>query len=150
VIDNGPMRIALVLLFTLPPALLAACYDPPAVPRTRPLTCGFADGGPEADKCPDGFRCVAGLICVPDQCATDEDCPVPLVCSGEPEFQCALPGSLTDGGIGDGQLNSDAADGGPDVPAASSDAAAGTADAPATDTADTLLPTFDGPITTQG
>jgi hypothetical protein len=147
------MRVAPVLLFTLP-ALLAACYDPPPVPRSRPLACASAEAGPEANKCPDGFRCIVELsFCIPDQCATDDDCPAPLACSGLPDFECALPGSSkdggTDGGIGDGPPASDVGDAPLDLPGAPPDAPAGTGDAPATGTTDTLLtpPTFDAPVT---
>jgi hypothetical protein len=71
-------------------AVSGSCYQQPEIPRDRPLSCSSDDPA----ECPSGFVCIEKRICAPEDCETDEDCPLGLACG---RMGCALPG-IADGG----------------------------------------------------
>ena len=46
-----------ILLSILAVGAAAACYQPPRIPRNKPLTCSSADPA----ECPTGFVCIANV-----------------------------------------------------------------------------------------
>jgi hypothetical protein len=89
--------------------MFVSCYQQPAIPRDKPLTCTGNEDDP--DDCPAGFRCVgerAGeRVCANLTCTRDQECPVGLVCNER--TGCDLPESIggADGGAGDARDGGD-------------------------------------------
>jgi hypothetical protein len=84
---------ALVLGLGLGAGLLlgtGACYESPAVPPDRPLTC---TGGDVRLDCPATASCING-ICVRRLCQADNECPTGYICG---QGRCAV--RLPDGAV---------------------------------------------------
>jgi hypothetical protein len=71
------VRLFVLFAVAVGAAAVAACYDQPAIPRDRPLSCVATVTPP----CPAGFSCIGG-VCAPRSCRGAEDCPAGLVCLG--------------------------------------------------------------------
>ena len=93
-----------ILLSILAVGAAAACYQPPRIPRDKPLTCSSADPA----ECPTGFVCIANKVCAPDSCEDEEDCPDGLVCT---RMGCLPPGVDAGGADAGGGSPADAGGG---------------------------------------
>jgi hypothetical protein len=91
---KASVRLPAFLLAIAATAFVASCYDPPAIPKDRPLPCSST----ATEECPKGFVCVGNRFCAPRTCRETTDCPIGLTCAGS--RGCVFIGAETDGGTG--------------------------------------------------